>query len=105
MQMYKLLIARQVERDLTEIELYVMKLGGYSSNITVFLEHVYDSIESLLIYPFLGIELNKQTLISTGLRYLVIDNYLIFYEVIGNEINVYRVLSQRTDYIQRLGLI
>lgn len=104
MNNYKIKIAAQVERDLNEIELYMLGWGTYQQTIDDFINHVYDRIEALLLHPFMGEDLGNKTIIPTNLRYLVVDDYLIFYEVIADQINIYRVVSQRKDYIRLLKL-
>lgn len=101
---YKLVIAEQVARDLNDIEFYMSGLGTYNSSTEEFLNHVYDRMESLEEFPFLGEELSSKTVVPTNIRYLIVDEYLIFYEVFLTEIFIYRVLSQRQDYIQILKI-
>lgn len=101
---YSLKIAPQVSRDLDEIELFMVGWGSYLSSIDRFLEHVYNRIEALKYYPFMGEKLSGKTMIPTEIRYLIVDEYLVFYEVSEGSIDVYRVLSQRQDYVQILKL-
>lgn len=101
---FQLSIAAQVERDLNEITFYLSELGAYESNVDSLLEHIFSGLEQLQTYPLSGVPLDKKTTIPTNMRYLVIENYLIFYEFDGQLIKVFRVLSSKQDYINILGL-
>lgn len=101
---YQLLIAAQVERDLNEITFYLTKIGTYEKNVDSFLVHIFNDLEQLQIHPLSGVALNKKTLIPTNMRYLIIEDYLIFYEFDGQLIKVFRILSAKQDYINILKL-
>lgn len=101
---YKLTIAAQVERDLREVVLYKESLGTFQTNIDAFLEHLFTGIEQLQYYPLSGSALENKTIVPTEIRYLVIEDYLIFYKFTDDVISIYRVLSVKQDYIKTLGL-
>lgn len=101
---YQIKVSQQFVRDLDEIELYMIGLGMYEKNVVAFFEDSYEKIEELQEFPYIGRPLSDKTEIPNQLRYLIVDEYLIFYEVINDIINVYRIISQRTDYIRILGL-
>ena len=103
-KVYKIKISRQVERDLDDIELYMRGWGTYQENIDKFINYTYDRIESLATHPFLGESLSEKTVVPTSIRYLIVDDHLIFYDVIESEVRVYRIISQRRDYVRILGL-
>lgn len=101
---YKVLISPQVERDLNEIEWYMAGLGTYQSTIDKFIEHVYTLIEQLQIHPRSGTRLEKKTIVPTRIRFLVVEEYLIFYEINHDTVDIYRILSQKQDYVRILDL-
>ncbi|GFK23743.1 hypothetical protein TEHAB4_16580 [Tetragenococcus halophilus] len=49
-------------------------------------------MEQLQYYPLSGSALENKTEIPTKIRYLVVEDYLIFYEPLDEVINVYRIL-------------
>lgn len=99
---YTVVIAQQVVRDLNEIERYLVGWGTYQSTIDQFVEHIYQSIEQLQVHPFSGVSLNHKTPIPTKIRYLVVDNYLIFYQVNDEVVSVIRILSEKQEYLRIL---
>ena len=101
---YQLSIAAQVERDLNEITFYLTELGTYENTVDSLLKHIFDGLEQLQTHPLSGAPLDKKTSIPTNMRYLVIEDYLVFYEFDGQLIKVFRVLSAKKDYIRILGL-
>lgn len=101
---YKINISQQVVRDLDEIELYMLRFGTYEKTVVAFFEGIYEKIDELQEFPYVGRSLSDKTEVPNQLRYLIVDEHLIFYEVINDIVNVYRIISQRTDYIRILGL-
>lgn len=69
-----------------------------------FLDYLFTGMEQLQYYPLSGSALENKTEIPTKIRYLVVENYLIFYEPLDEGINVYRILSTKQDYIKILKL-
>ncbi|MDN6640996.1 MAG: type II toxin-antitoxin system RelE/ParE family toxin [Tetragenococcus sp.] len=101
---YELSIAAQVERDLRETILYKSSLGTFQTNIDAFIDHLFTGIEQLQYYPLSGSALENKTSVPTEIRYLVIEDYLVFYEFIDEIVSIYRILSAKQDYIKILGL-
>ncbi|MEI4283436.1 type II toxin-antitoxin system RelE/ParE family toxin [Tetragenococcus halophilus] len=56
------------------------------------LDHLFNRVEQLQYYPLSGSALENKTEIPTKIRYLVVEDYLIFYEPLDEVINVYRIL-------------
>ena len=54
-------------------------------------------IDLLLDNPRLGVECKNKN-INKDCRILVFENYLIFYKIIDNEIQIARILNSRVDY-------
>lgn len=101
---YQLDIARQVSRDLHEIEFYLSKLGAYPENIKKLISNIRNEIRRLGISPLSVPSLNNKTTINTNYRYSTVDGYIIILEVIKDTVKVYRVFSGKQDYLSVLGL-
>ena len=60
------------------------------------------SIEHLAEFPELGMELSKKLEVKTDYRYLIVDEYIIFYKFDSKCLYVYRILSRKRDYMKIL---
>lgn len=68
-------------------------------------EFIYESLENLSEQPLLGGELCKKFDIETDYRYLIVNStYIGFYKVTKTNVEVYRVLDGRQDYLRILKL-
>ena len=70
--------------------------------INKFTQILSDSIENLAEFPELGMELSKKIEVKTDYRYLIIDEYMIFYKFDSRHLYIYRILSSRRNYIKIL---
>lgn len=52
--------------------------------------------------PQLGMSLEARIGKLSDLRYLICENWLVFYRVAGDSVQIVRVLDGRTDYIKLL---
>jgi toxin ParE1/3/4 len=84
------------EQDLTEILEYVM-LDKPDSAINL-LNQLDHSISQLEFFPFQGVTPRDLRLQSLGYRMLIVDNYLVFYIVLGDMIEIRRILHGKRKY-------
>lgn len=95
-------IAPLAKDDLIQIKQYIeIELDNPSAaenTITKIIERIY----SLRDHALLGTSLSKNVNIKSDYRYLVANNYLIFYRAYETNIYVDRVLYNRRDYISIL---
>lgn len=57
-------------------------------------------ISHLKAHPYLGMRLDQRTTeMKTEVRFLVVENQLVFYEVNEMVIEIIRILDGRTDYL------
>lgn len=98
--LYKALIFPAVEQDLLDIkEYFESKL--YSSPDSLF-QKVYNQIDLIERNPFMY-PLVKDTLLSSlGYHIIPIDNYLLFYVVNENTIEIHRFLFGKRNYLSIL---
>jgi len=94
---YTVKLLRIAEDDLDEIVLYI------ASDRPLAAEELANKIEknvSLLSkHPSLGRIPKEEELGRLGYRYLVVDNYLIFYKIEEKTIYVHRILHGARDYL------
>ena len=70
--------------------------------INKFTQILIDSIENLAEFPELGMELSKKIEVKTDYRYLIVDEYIIFYKFDSKYLYVYTILSSKRDYMKIL---
>jgi addiction module RelE/StbE family toxin len=100
---YALKIARQVSRDLKEIQFYREHNNAYKENTDKLIKDIRVEIRRLGLSPKTAPSLNSKTPIPTNLRYSVVDDYVIVFEIVDDVVNVYRVFYGKQDYLSQLG--
>lgn len=99
---YKVLVYPSAQKDLNEIKNYFSNILKTSSNSVFkkFLEQVQILKEHPLVYP-----VHQDSLLKLiGYRVVPIDNYLMFYVVKGDSVQIHRVLYAKRNYLQLLGI-
>lgn len=103
MKKYKLHLSHQIERDLSDIIFYIQQLGAYDSTVLSFLDKVYSAFKFLQSTPLLDRSLESKIAVQTNMRFYLIEQHIIFYEIADDVIEVTRVLSEKKDYLRILG--
>jgi toxin ParE1/3/4 len=89
-------LLRLAEEDLTEIISYV---AADRPNVAEkFLSRINIKLEALTTNPHIGHLPHEASLKQLGYRYLVLDNYLIFYVTDKQMIYVHRIIHGARDY-------
>ena len=93
---YQIRLLRLAEEDLNEIILFIAQDNlSAAENIATKIEK---NIQTLTNHPRLGKVPNEPDLAGAGYRYLIIDNYLIFYTIEEETILVHRIIHGARDY-------
>lgn len=103
MKKYKLQLSPQIERDLSDIIFYMQQLGTYESTVQSFLDKVYSAFEFLQATPLLGQSLESKIAAPTNMRFYLVEQHIIFYEIVDDVIEATRVLPEKKDYLRILG--
>ncbi len=99
---YKLQYSKESLRDLDRIYDYVeIELVNPEAAIRI-VEAIFDRLEQLCQYPFMGAQLSSIANIESDYRFLTSGNYIAFYRVEGTFVYVDRILSSRSDYLRVL---
>ena len=97
---YSIRLLQAAEEDLNEIILYIAADNPAAA------ETLCNKIEKNLSYlskhPFLGTIPHEEELSAMGYRFLVVQNYLIFYTIEGHSILIHRILHGARDYLSVL---
>ncbi|MDP3110860.1 MAG: type II toxin-antitoxin system RelE/ParE family toxin [Thermodesulfovibrionales bacterium] len=97
---YAVRLLQIAEDDLNEIVSYIA-----AENLTA-AEAVAAKIEKNLLHlsdhPFIGRVPEEDELTGLGYRYLIVQNYLIFYTIEGQTILIHRMIHGARDYLRLL---
>jgi len=93
---YNLRLLRAAEEDLSEILNYIAA-ENLSAAVTL-TDKIENDLTILSENPFMGRVPRDEEIKNLGYRYLIVQNYIIFYTIEDNTIFVHRILHQARDY-------
>jgi len=99
---HKINYTAEARRDLDEIWNYITSEFQNESAAERTVNKIMDAVEQLEAFSELGPSLSSIIDIRSDYRYLVTDNYLTFYRILGPEIRIDRILYGRRNYIDIL---
>ncbi len=100
-QRYKVKIYPAAEQDLGEIVGY---LNTLSADVALsYYDMLVEGIASLSTMPERCPHPRDLALTAKGYRYLIVKDYLVFYMVVGDTVQIHRILYGRRDYRPILG--
>jgi plasmid stabilization system protein ParE len=96
MLQYSIRLLKIAEEDFTEIINYLSGVSPKAAN------EIADKIESnlslLSANPFMGRIPKDEDIKNLNYRYIVVDNYIIFYTVKGKTVYIHRIFHGARDY-------
>ena len=95
---YDVRLLRVAEGDLTEIVSYIAADRPAAAESVV--SKIEKNLALLSKHPHLGRIPKEEDLARLGYRYLVVDNYLVFYTIEEETIYVHRILHGAQDYLR-----
>ncbi len=98
----KVVFLHAAERDLSNLFSYIedkLQSPVAARNIAA---KILQRTQMLANFPKLGPNLASTDPKLTGYRYLLVDNYLVIYGVVEEEVYIVRILYARSDYVQLL---
>ena len=88
--------------DLDEIHEYIQtELSNPSAAIRI-VNDIMDAVEKLQDYPNMGTRLSSVSNIQSDYRFLISNNYMVFYRHLGNDVYIDRILYARRNYLRIL---
>lgn len=96
MEEYKLLIFPSAKQDLQNVVDYVNELSLQAA--LKLYDEIIESIGSLAQMPMRCPLLKSSVLRAKGYRVMVVHNYLVFYVVSGDRVEIRRILYSRRQY-------
>ena len=100
MEAYKIRIFPSAQRDLTEIVEYLNTLSPAAAQ--KYYDLIVSEIASLSSMPMRYPHPRDLALAAKGYRYMSVRNYLVFYIVSGDTVQIHRILYARRDYTRLL---
>ncbi len=99
---YEVVVTPSAQKDLTEIKSYLTNVLKTSSN-SIF-EKILEQVKILKVHPFTYKVHQDPLLKLVGYRIIPIDNYLMFYVIKSNIVQIHRVLYAKRNYLQLLNM-
>ena len=96
MEQYEVRIFPTAQQDLLDVIDYLNTLSKDAA--LNYYDRLTSEIASLSMLPDRCPRPRDLALAAKGYRYLVVGNYLIFYVVVGNVVQIRRILYARRDY-------
>ena len=97
---YGIRLLRAAEDDLAEIVTYIA--ADRPSAAEALASKIEKNIRLLADNPYLGQVPKEEDLARLNYRYLIIENYLVFYTVENKTIYIHRLLHGARDYLSLL---
>lgn len=97
---YTIRLLKAAEEDFNEIITYIALDSLSAAEATA--NKIEKNLSNLAIHPFLGRIPDEEELGSIGYRFLVVQNYLIFYTIEEHVILVHRLIHGARDYLSLL---
>lgn len=97
---YKVLRSDIAENQLTEIPRYITNLTGDIQSALEFLDAIDKAKLQLEDFPESGIIPRDLAIRRCGYRFLIVQNYYLFYKINHNEkkVIIYTIIYCKTDY-------
>jgi len=97
---YDIIITGAAEQDLIEITNYIIKKHGETPFARKVINKIGDAISNLEKLPFNHALVNDEKLVTTGIRKVMIDNYIVFYIASEKDktVSIVRVLNIRRNW-------
>ena len=102
MDKLNLIVPTIVHEDISEIIFYKESLGTYKNNIEKLVQEIFKMFDRLTLSPKIGQDLSSRVDVPTTIRYLAVEDYLIFYEIDGFSISIVRILSGKSNWQRTL---
>ncbi len=102
MKQYKIILAQKALKDLTDIHSYITTELQEPSAADRLITKFKSEISSLNTMPERHALVAEQRLAIQGIRKMLVDNYLVFYLVTGEEVRIIRVLHAKRDWVNLL---
>ena len=98
----KLVIAPSAKDDLKEIKEYISVELSNPIAATNVVKQIINSYKALKDIPEIGIPLDRKINVETSFRFIISGNYLVFYKISNDTVEIHRILYKGRNYIRVL---
>ena len=98
----KLNVTMEAIEDLGAIKKYIREELSNPSAANRISAKIVKSYKSLKKTPYIGKSLSSVVDVRTEYRFLVCENYLIFYDIENNTVRIIRIIDGRRDYCRMM---
>ena len=99
---YSLVIYPTAAKDIENICHYLSIELSNPTAAKNLLDELYSSFERVLLFPKMYPVIDNEFISEKSIRKIVVKNYIVFYTIAENEIQVIRVLHGRSDFVTLL---
>ncbi len=96
----KIIITEKAFNDINEIADNIKQISQSESIAINFINNIYGKIEVLADFPEAGSNPKNRSLIVQGYKFLVYEQYLIFYKKVEDTVYVAAVFNSKKDYFK-----
>lgn len=93
---YQIRLLKIAEEDFSEIVNFIADDNLQAAKVLA--DNIENDLMLLSENPFMGRVPRDEEIKNLGYRYLIVQNYIIFYTIEDNAIFVHRILHQARDY-------
>ncbi|KAF0144333.1 MAG: RelE/StbE family addiction module toxin [Nitrospirae bacterium] len=97
---YAVRLLEIAEDDLNEIVTYIAAENFTAAEALA--AKIEKNLSHLSVHPFIGRVPEEEELTRLGYRYLIVQDYLIFYTIEGQTILIHRIIHGARDYLRLL---
>ncbi len=98
----KIIFTPLAEQDLADLFRYIKNDLHNPIAAHNIADKILNALQKVSDFSGLGAELKTIDTKLDNYRYLIVDNYLIIYKVIDQEVYILRILYARSDYVRLL---
>ena len=100
--MYKIKVSPKALNDLEEIKNYIENTLQNPTAAKNTVKKIIETYESLNLFPERGIPVQKYVPFLTDYRFVLANNYSIFYRIENQNVLVVRILYSKRDFLNIL---
>ena len=99
---YSYIILRKASQDLEEIFKYISIDLSNQCAAKKLISEFLEAFERICLFPFSCQLIDEPLIKEKDIRRLIVDNYVVFYKVVGFEIQIIRIRHATSNYQNKI---